>query len=76
MEKKNDHHVPFSLTPEYDRSACKDCRCAFCYQQEFCDHCSHCNGALSVISRNSATTAVIAKTCPSTGIIAIGLREH
>jgi hypothetical protein len=33
-------------------------------------------GALSVISRNSATTAVIAKTCPSTGIIAIGLREH
>ena len=42
MEKKNDHHVPFSLTPEYDRSACKDCRCAFCYQQEFCDHCSHC----------------------------------
>ena len=28
MEKKNDHHVPFS--------------CAFCYQQEFCDHCSHC----------------------------------
>ena len=42
MEKKNEHHVPFSLTTEYDRSACGDCRCAFCYQQEFCDHCSQC----------------------------------
>ena len=42
MEKDQDRERPYTLTPEYDRSKCGDCRCAFCYSQEFCDRCSTC----------------------------------
>lgn len=34
--------IPFSSTPDYDRSACGTCVCATCYKQEFCDRCSSC----------------------------------
>lgn len=44
MKEKADRkeEVPYTCTPEYDRSACKGCVCATCYQQEFCDRCSCC----------------------------------
>ena len=34
--------VPYTCTPEYDRSACGNCVCATCYEQEFCDRCRTC----------------------------------
>ncbi|MBQ8306345.1 MAG: hypothetical protein IJX90_09045 [Blautia sp.] len=40
--KEQEKKVPFSLSPEYDRSRCQGCVCALCYQQEFCDRCSSC----------------------------------
>lgn len=38
----NPSQIPFSLTPEYDRSGCRDCVCSSCYKQEFCNRCSSC----------------------------------
>lgn len=40
--KEHEEKIPFDLTPEYDRRACKGCVCSTCYQQEFCDRCSSC----------------------------------
>ena len=34
--------VPFTCSPEYDRSSCGSCVCATCYEQEFCDRCRTC----------------------------------
>ena len=34
--------IPISSTLNYDPKACGDCKCAVCYKQEFCDHCSTC----------------------------------
>lgn len=34
--------VPFTCSPEYDRSSCGNCVCATCYEQEFCDRCRTC----------------------------------
>ena len=36
MNKKHDNkeEVPYTCTPEYDRSACGSCVCATCYEQE------------------------------------------
>lgn len=44
MKEKYDEkrEVPFTCTPEYDRSSCGNCLCATCYEQEFCDRCRTC----------------------------------
>lgn len=44
MKEKYDEkdQVPFTCSPEYDRSACGNCVCATCYEQEFCDRCRTC----------------------------------
>lgn len=43
MKKEDcDNQTAFTCTPEYDRTACGDCLCATCYQQEFCDRCRTC----------------------------------
>lgn len=44
MKEKYDEktEVPFTCTPEYDRSSCGNCVCATCYEQEFCDRCWTC----------------------------------
>ena len=34
--------IPYTCSPEYDRSSCGKCTCASCYLQEFCDHCKDC----------------------------------